>query len=144
MKIMVINGPNLNMLGTREVGVYGNKSLTEINLDLKMFANGQDINVEFYQSNIEGELINALHKAHFQKFDGVVLNAGAYTHYSYAILDAIKAIDVPVVEVHLSNIDARDDFRKVSVISEACVGKIQGFGDKSYELAIDALVGVIK
>ncbi len=138
MKIMVVNGVNLNMLSIREKDVYGSRGLDEINQDLKAVADNNNIEIEFHQSNFEGEIVELLHKAYFEKFDGVILNAGAFTHYSYAILDAIKAINhsVEVVEVHISNTDAREEFRKTSVISSACKGKIQGFGEQSYHLAL--------
>lgn len=144
MKIMIINGVNLNMLSVRETNIYGDRGLTELNLDLKMFANNHGLDVDFYQSNIEGEIVDFLHKAHFNEYDGVILNAGAYTHYSYAILDAIKSINVPVIEVHISNTDAREEFRKTSVISSACKGKIQGFGEQSYYLALQYFANLNK
>ena len=130
-RILIVNGPNLNLLGKRETSVYGNKSFEEYFVDLKnKFAN---LNVEYFQSNIEGELIDVIQQSHY---DGIVLNAGGYTHTSVAIRDAISAIKTPVVEVHISNITARESFRHESMISPVCVGCVFGFGLKSYELAL--------
>ena len=136
MKILVINGPNLNMLGTREPEIYGARTLGDINADLVKKFEGK-AELEFYQSNCEGDIITALQST---ACDGVVLNAGAYTHYSYAIHDAIKSIVSPVVEVHLSNIYKREEYRHKSVIAGACKGSICGFGEKSYALAVEALL----
>jgi 3-dehydroquinate dehydratase-2 len=136
MKILVINGPNLNMLGTREPEIYGARTLNDINSDLVKKFEGK-VELEFYQSNCEGDIITALQST---TCDGVVLNAGAYTHYSYAIHDAIKSIASPVVEVHLSNIYKREEYRHKSVIAAACKGSICGFGEKSYALAVEALL----
>lgn len=139
MKILVINGPNLNLLGEREPGIYGDdtyESLCEMIMDK---ADDMSIKCEVFQSNHEGAIIDKLHAAR-TAFDGVVLNAGAFTHYSYAIRDAISAIRIPVVEVHISNVFARDEFRKNSVIAPVCKGSISGFGFSSYFLAMDALV----
>jgi len=133
-RIMVINGPNMNMLGQREPGKYGDETLDEINARLALRAEALDLQCEFFQSNVEGELVDALHKA--GGMDGVILNAGAYTHYSIAIRDAIAAIQTPVVEVHMSNIQAREEFRHTSVIAAVCRGSIAGFGADSYLLAL--------
>ncbi len=134
MKILIINGPNLNLLGTREPHIYGTTKFDDYFFKLqKLF---KEIELLYFQSNNEGTIIDKIHWAHFEKLDGIVLNAGAYTHYSYAISDAIRSIDVPVVEVHISNIFAREDFRKNSVIAPACIGTISGFGLKSYDMAI--------
>ena len=138
-KILVINGPNLNLLGEREPGIYGDdtyESLCEMIMDK---ADEMNIKREIFQSNHEGAIIDKLHSARMN-FNGVILNAGAYTHYSYAIRDAISAISIPVVEVHISNVFARDEFRKNSVIAPVCKGSISGFGFSSYFLAMDALV----
>ena len=137
-KILVVNGPNLNMLGIRKKEVYGVETLETINKKIAALAEQLGVEIEFFQSNSEGDLIDKLHSAYAQK-DGVILNAGAYTHYSYAIRDAIEAIQLPVVEVHLSNIHARDEFRHRSVIAPVCAGSIAGFGAKSYLLALMAL-----
>ena len=140
MKFLVINGVNLNLTGKREKSVYGTQTLEEINEKIKAFCNANGDEVSFYQSNIEGEIVNKLHEAFLQRTcDAIVLNAGAYTHYSYAIRDAISAIDIPVAEVHMSNVHAREAFRKNSVLSEVCRGVVCGFGASSY---ISAIVGL--
>ena len=138
-KYLVLNGPNLNMTGIREKSVYGAQTLPEIERDIAKEAERLGVKVDFFCSNIEGELISKLHEAN-TGYDGVVFNAGAYTHYSYALRDAIAAIDTPVVEVHMSNIHAREPFRHVSVLSEVCRGVICGFGKMSYILALQALI----
>lgn len=138
MRVLVLNGPNLNLLGEREPGIYGSASLDDICTHLTTAAEAMGITLAFAQSNHEGELIDILHAARLE-CDGVILNAGAYTHYSYAIRDAIAAIKIPVVEVHLSNIHARDEFRHTSVIAPVCIGQISGFGADSYDLALTAL-----
>ncbi len=140
MKFLVINGVNLNLTGKREKGVYGTQTLDEINADISTFCAAQGDSVDFYQSNIEGELVNKLHEAFLGKtHDAIILNAGAFTHYSYALRDAIAAIDIPVAEVHISNVHAREEFRKNSVLSEVCKGVVCGFGKHSYTAAICAL-----
>ena len=136
MKILIMNGPNLNLLGVRETAIYGSTSFGDYLQTLKQ--KYTDIELVYYQSNIEGELINKLQEVGFS-FDGIVLNAGAYTHTSVALLDCIKSITTPVVEVHISNVHAREEFRRHSVISPACKGVIAGFGLHSYQLAIEAL-----
>lgn len=138
-RILVINGPNLNLLGEREPGIYGNDTYQTLCSKVIDKADSLGIKCEVFQSNHEGAIIDKLHAAR-AAFDGVVLNAGAYTHYSYAIRDAIAAIKIPVIEVHISNVFARDEFRKNSVIAPVCKGSISGFGLASYFLAIDALV----
>lgn len=140
MRIQIINGPNLNLLGKREPGVYGSQSFDSYFEQLKKLHTSLEI--DYYQSNIEGEIINKIHEVGFN-YDGIVLNAGAYTHTSVAIGDAIRAVDTPVVEVHMSNIYARELFRHISHISSSCVGTISGFGMNSYNLAINALVEMI-
>lgn len=133
MKFLFINGVNLNMTGRREKGVYGTRTLSDINADISAhFAEDECL---FYQSNLEGEICTRLHAAADEGVDGIILNAGAFTHYSYAIRDAIASIDVPVVEVHMSNVHAREEFRHTSVISSVCRGVIAGFGKDSYILA---------
>lgn len=138
MKILVLNGPNLNLLGEREPNIYGDNSLSSINEALAKEAAKMGFETAFFQSNSEGAIIDALHDAR-RDCAGVILNAGAYTHYSYAIRDAIAAIKIPVIEVHLSNVDSREEFRKTSVIAPVCKGSISGFGKFSYELALTAL-----
>ncbi len=138
-KILIINGPNLDMLGKREPEIYGNRSLDDINADLKALGEALGAEVDFYQSNIEGELVNAIHSV-LDNYDGAVINAGAYTHYSVAIHDAIAAVaPKPFIEVHLSNVHTREDYRHKSMLSPVCKGVILGFGEKSYSLALKAL-----
>ena len=137
-KIMVINGPNLNMLGIRNTSVYGSKSLQEINEDLAETAKQEDVSVAFFQSNHEGEIIDCIHQA-YGVYDGIIINPGAYSHYSIAIRDAIEAVKLPVIEIHISNIYKREQFRRHSVISEVCIGQICGLGHKGYEYALRAL-----
>lgn len=138
-KVLVLNGPNLNLTGTRKPEIYGSTTLAEINEQIAAYAAKKGLACDFFQSNHEGAIIDRLHEAR-GAYLGVILNAGAYTHYSYAIRDAIEAIELPVVEVHISNIFARDGFRAHSVLSEVCIGHISGFGaPASYLLAVDAL-----
>lgn len=137
MKIQIINGPNLNLLGKREPTVYGNQSFEEFFTELKTrYAN---LELHYYQSNVEGELINKLHEVGFS-FDGIILNAGAYTHTSVAIHDALGAIKTPTVEVHISNVYAREEFRHKSLITSKCVGLLTGFGMEGYALAIQYFI----
>lgn len=140
MKVMVINGPNLNMVGVREKAIYGSKDFNDICKYIKEEANERNIDITLMQSNIEGEIINFIHKAYYEKYDAIIINPGAYTHYSYAIFDAIKAVNIKTVEVHLSNIHAREEFRHKSVTAPACIGQICGFGEKGYILAMDAII----
>ncbi len=137
MKLLILNGVNLNLTGTREKGVYGQQTLEEINRELQTYAEEHGYSVDCVQSNLEGELCNYIHNAQ-GKYDGIVLNAGAYTHYSVAIRDAIAAVSVPVVEVHMSNVYAREEFRHKSVLTEVCRGEILGFGKNSYLLAMES------
>ena len=134
-RILVVNGPNLNLLGQRETDIYGNSSLGEINDRLLQQAEVLGIELDFFQSNNEGDLIDYLHSKGFLA-DGLIINGGAYTHYSYALRDAIATIGIEAVEVHLSNIQAREEFRKISVIAPVCIGQISGFGVQSYGLAL--------
>lgn len=137
MRIQIINGPNLNLLGVREPAIYGKKGFEEF---LHVLQNSYpDVCIDYYQSNVEGELINKIHEVGFD-LDGIVLNAGAYTHYSLALMDAIKSVNTPVIEVHISNVHQREEYRHHSVISSACKGIICGFGLDSYRLAIEALL----
>jgi 3-dehydroquinate dehydratase-2 len=136
MKIQIINGPNLNLLGVREPGIYGSESF-EVFLP-KLQERYPDIEIDYYQSNVEGELINKMQEVGFS-CDGIVLNAGAYTHTSIALHDCIRSLRCPVIEVHISNVHQREEFRHKSMISAACKGVICGFGLDSYRLAIEAL-----
>ena len=136
-KIQIINGPNLNLLGKREPTVYGNASFEDYLSESR--ARFPQCEISYYQSNVEGEIINKIHEVGFE-YDGIVLNAGAYTHTSIALHDAIKAVTTPVVEVHISNVHARESFRHVSMISSACRGVILGFGLDSYRLAIESFM----
>lgn len=139
MKIQIINGPNINLLGKREPSIYGAVSFETYLESLRSLY--PDIEIAYYQSNVEGELINKLHEVGFD-IDGIVLNAGAYTHTSIALQDAIRAISTPVIEVHISNVHRREEFRHKSMIACACLGVICGFGLNSYRLAIEALKDV--
>lgn len=145
MKFLIINGVNLNLTGKREKGVYGTETLDELNKKIAAYCKNSGDEVAFYQSNIEGELVNKLHEAFLQKTcDAIILNAGAFTHYSYALRDAIAAIDIPVAEVHISNVHAREEFRKKSVLSEVCKGVICGFGVGSYIAAIEGMKAALR
>jgi 3-dehydroquinate dehydratase-2 len=138
MKILIVNGPNLNLLGVREPGIYGSSSFEQYLPQLQ--AQYPDIDIEYFQSNVEGELINKMQETGFYGgYDGIVLNAGAYTHTSVALQDCIRSLRCPVVEVHISNVHKREAFRHQSLISCACLGVICGFGLDSYRLAIEAL-----
>jgi 3-dehydroquinate dehydratase-2 len=144
MKLIVINGPNLNMLGTREQEIYGYKSFKDICSFIESEAEKLGIYVEIVQSNVEGEIINHIQRAYRDCFDGIVINPAAYTHYSIAIYDALKAVNLPAVEIHLSNINSREEYRKTSVTAPACIGAICGFGYYGYKMALDALSGFIR
>lgn len=137
MKIQIVNGPNLNLLGVREPGIYGSESFESYLSKLRQ--QYPEVEIEYYQSNVEGELINKIQEVGFS-FDGIVLNAGAYTHTSIALHDCIRAIKCPVVEVHISNVHQREDFRHHSYISAVCKGVVCGFGLNSYRLAIEGLL----
>lgn len=137
-KVMIINGPNLNLLGTREKGVYGAETLEDIARKLYIEAEKLNLDINFMQSNHEGEIIDNIHDAR-GKYNAIVINPGAYTHYSYAIRDAVKAVELPTIEVHLSNIHAREEFRSKSVIAPVCFGQICGMGSLGYILALEAI-----
>ena len=137
MKFLVINGVNMNMVGTRQTNIYGIDTLQDINDKITEVAKNIGDRVDFFQSNIEGEIVECIHNA--KSYNGIILNAGAYTHYSIAIRDAISSIKTPVVEVHMSNVHAREEFRHTSVLSAVCKGVIAGFGTDSYTLALMAL-----
>lgn len=143
MKIMVINGPNLNMLGTREPGIYGERSYSTLESYLEDYGERHGCEVIVLQSNGEGEIIDFIHHA-LGSCDAIVINPGAYTHYSYAIYDALMAVNLPAVEVHLSNIHKRDEFRRRSVTAPACIGQICGLGFRGYTLAIEYLLEEVK
>src|ERR1043166_5765932 len=141
MKILFLNGPNLNLLGSREPGVYGKSTLAQIENKVRKRAAKIGVTIDFRQTNLEGELVNWIQEAK-GKFDVIVLNAAAYTHTSVALRDAIGAVGIPAIEVHLSNVHAREKFRHKSLIAPVCVGQIVGFGPNSYVLAIDAAISV--
>lgn len=140
-RILLMNGPNLNLLGVREPGVYGTTTLADVEERVRAHAVERGAEVDCFQSNHEGALIDRLHEAR-GAYDGIVYNPGAHTHYSYALRDAVASIDVPCVEVHLSDIDAREEFRRVSVIAPVCVAQIKGKGIAGYEEAVDVLLGL--
>ncbi len=139
MKILVLNGVNLNLTGRREKGVYGSETLEDINKEIAAYAKAHGAEAEFFQSNLEGEICTAIQRAE-GRYDGIVLNAGAFTHYSYAIRDAIASVTVPVVEVHMSNVHAREEFRRNSVLTPVCRGEVLGFGKNSYILALESFL----
>lgn len=141
MKIAIINGPNLNFLGIREPEVYGHETLADLERGLADYSKATpNLELIFFQSNLEGELINFLQSCYANKVDGIIINPGALTHYSYALTDAIKSISIPTVEVHISNIHAREEFRRHSVTAMSCVGIIGGFGFDGYYMALDGLL----
>ena len=139
MKLLIINGPNLNLLGRREVGVYGRENLDQVINWVSENIKSSELDLIWFQSNSEGEIIDKLHWAIYNQIEGVIINPGAYTHYSYAIRDAISSIEIPTIEVHLSNIDDREDFRKISVIRDVCKNQIKGKGKEGYLEAIKML-----
>ena len=142
MKIMIINGPNLNMLGVREKNIYGTRNYEDVCNYVKEEGKKRNHEILMLQSNSEGEIIDFIQKAYFENYEGIIINPGAYTHYSYAIHDALKGFDIPAVEVHLSNIHTREEFRRKSVTAPACVGQIAGFGEYGYIMAMDALATI--
>ncbi len=144
MKILVINGPNLNFLGIREKGIYGTQDYPYLLKQLEDKAKESNIELETFQSNGEGEIIDRLQKAYYNQVDGIVINPGAYTHYSYAIRDALASLTVPKIEVHISNIHQREEFRHTSVTAPACTGQIAGLGLQGYLLAMDAILEMSK
>ncbi len=143
MKILVINGPNINLLGTREPEIYGTLTMQKINDELNEYAKELGVDTEFFQSNIEGEIVDKIQSAK-NDCHGIVINPAAYTHTSVAIRDAISAVALPAVEVHISNIHAREEFRKNSFIAPVCIGQICGFGADSYKLGLKGLVDSLK
>ena len=140
-KILVINSPNLNFLGIRKKSVYGDENYNSLCEYIKNSFSSENIEIKIFQSNCEGEIIDELQKAYYNKVDGIVINPGAYTHYSYAIFDAIKSVSISTVEVHISNIHEREEFRRISVIAPACVKQIYGKGKEGYVEAIKYLIG---
>ena len=140
MKLLILNGPNLNMLGIREPGVYGNDSYAELCRRVREHAEKRGVEVELYQSNHEGDLVDAIQAA-YGKVDGIVINPGAYTHTSIALLDALKAVSIPAVEVHISDLSKREAFRQISYIRSACIATITGHGLAGYTEAMDLLIG---
>ena len=143
MKILVINGPNLNMLGIREPEHYGKETYNDLVNKIKAYADGK-CDIDFKQSNHEGDLVDFIQSAYFDHFDGIVINPGAYTHTSIAILDAVKSVMIPTVEVHISDVASREDFRQISYIRAACIKTISGKGTDGYLLAIDELINYIQ
>ncbi|WP_066637614.1 type II 3-dehydroquinate dehydratase [Desulfolucanica intricata] len=144
MKVLVLHGPNLNLLGIREPTVYGKLTLSEINEQIKSYCQELNIDVEFFQSNYEGALIERIHRAVTDSFSVIIINPGALTHYSYALRDAVAAVQIPTIEVHLSNIYSREKFRHHSVIAPVAVGQISGMGVHSYLLAIQAAAALYR
>lgn len=141
MKILVINGPNINMLGIREPELYGAATYDDLLAHIKDAAASRDVEVDFFQSNHEGALVDEIQRAYFDKYDGIIINPAAYTHTSVALLDAVKAVAIPTVEVHISDVTKREDFRQVSYVREACVGTVMGKGFNGYVEAMDLLLG---
>lgn len=139
MKILVINGPNINMLGIREKGLYGSGTYQDLMQQIESYCEQKQVQVQFYQSNHEGDLVDTIQAA-YQKIDGIVINPAAYTHTSVAILDAVKAVSIPTVEVHISKVEQREDFRQVSYIRQACIKTITGLGFDGYLRGIDELI----
>lgn len=138
IKLLVLNGPNLDLLGVREPGIYGNDTLDSVNQEIKAYGESLSVECDFFQSNHEGDIVDKIHSV-LTDYDGCILNAGALTHYSYAVRDAIAGVDKPFIEVHMSNVHSREEFRHTSVISAVCTGVIAGFGKNSYLLAVGAL-----
>ncbi len=144
MKVLVLNGINLNMFGKRDPAHYGTATLEQIDTSIQNLAKELGVEVECFQSNFEGEMVERIHKAHAQSVDSVLINAGAWTHYSYGIRDALAILKCPIIEVHMSNIHAREEFRHHSVLAEIVLGQICGFGTESYLLALRAAVAAVK
>lgn len=144
MKLLIMNGPNLNFLGIREKGIYGSESFESLTERLKEKAEKEKLELELFQSNCEGELIDRLQQAYFDHVEGIIINPGAYAHYSIALRDALAVMEVPVIEVHISNVYKREEFRHTSVITPVCTGTIVGLGTEGYFLAIDAIKAMKK
>lgn len=144
MKLLVINGPNINFLGIRDTSVYGKKDYEYLKNLIQEKASKENINIDIYQNNCEGEIINRIQEAYFDGTQGIIINPGAYTHYSYAIRDALETMDMPKIEVHISNVHKREEFRHVSVTAPVCTGQIVGLGLQGYVLAIDAIKNMLQ
>ena len=144
MRILVINGPNINFLGIREKEIYGSRDYSDLLQLLEEKAKECKITLETFQSNCEGEIIDRIQKAYYDSVDGIIINPGAYTHYSYAIRDALASLMIPKIEVHISNVHGREEFRQISVTAPVCTGQIVGLGLQGYLLAVDAIVGIIE
>ncbi len=140
MKILILNGPNINMLGLREPEIYGKKTYEDLKRLVSKYADSKNVETEFFQSNHEGDLVDAIQRAYFEKTDGIVFNPAAYTHTSVAILDALKSVNIPTVEVHISDLSQREDFRQKSYIRDYCICTVSGKGILGYNLAIDELL----
>ena len=143
-KIFIINGPNLNFLGIREIGIYGNDNYDSLCSYIQEKFCDRNVKIEIFQSNYEGKIIDIIQNAYYERIDGIVINPGAYTHYSYAIHDALKSVSIPAVEVHLSDIHKREEFRKISVTAPACVLQIYGKGKEGYVEAVEYLIKFFK
>ncbi|MFU0827822.1 MAG: 3-dehydroquinate dehydratase [Lachnoclostridium sp.] len=144
MKLLVINGPNLNFLGIREKNIYGKQDYNYLVSLLNEKAKNENITIDIFQSNSEGEIIDRIQKAFFDDTKGIIINPGAFTHYSYAIRDALASVDMPIIEVHISNVHKREEFRHVSVTAPVCTGQIVGLGLNGYLLAVDAMLQMLK
>ena len=144
MKILVINGPNINFLGIREKHIYGSDNYDSLLSSIDEYAKERNVDFECFQSNCEGEIIDKIQEAYLKGVDGIVINPGAYTHYSIAIRDALASVDVPKIEVHISNVHAREEFRHVSVTAPVCTAQITGLGLSGYKCAIDAVINILK
>lgn len=144
MKILVINGPNINFLGIREKHIYGSDNYDSLLSSIDEYAKERNVDFECFQSNCEGEIIDKIQEAYLKGVDGIVINPGAYTHYSIAIRDALASVDVPKIEVHISNVHAREEFRHVSVTAPVCTAQIAGLGLYGYKCAIDAVINILK
>lgn len=143
MKVLIINGPNINMLGIREKSIYGDKTYNDLVSLIKKYCNTVGVDADFYQSNHEGDLVDVIQEA-YERYDGIVINPAAYTHTSVAILDAVKAVGIPTVEVHISDVNSREEFRRLSFVRSACIATISGLGFDGYLRAIDKLLLSIK
>jgi len=144
MKLLILNGPNMNMLGIREPDIYGRRTYADLVTFISDHAEGLGVDVTFFQSNHEGALVDAIQQAYFDKIDGIVFNPAAYTHTSVAIADAVKAVGIPTVEVHISDVDSREEYRRISYVRSACMKTVSGLGFESYTKAMDYLMEYVK